>query len=231
MANTAISALPAATSVAGVDLIPIVQGGTTKRASVSLLPSGGAAAAPRNPHPQAQNLKGWNFDPMMAGATVSSGAADALYLAKILVPESVSISNVLFTIGTTPTTDAVGFYAAIIRPDGTVAAQSADLATTINAAPASTLVTAAMSSPVTVGGAGPTDFVYAAFGYDSATTHPNFLALSGSAQNNAATNAGLAAGTRRHGTLSVTTWPLSGTLALASMAQNATPKNFWLAVS
>lgn len=41
MANTAISALTAATSLAGADLIPVVQGGVTKKAAVSLLPSGG----------------------------------------------------------------------------------------------------------------------------------------------------------------------------------------------
>lgn len=37
MTNTAISALPAATSVAGSDTFALVQGGTTKKAAVSLI--------------------------------------------------------------------------------------------------------------------------------------------------------------------------------------------------
>jgi hypothetical protein len=230
MANTTISALTAATSVAGADLIPIVQGGTTKKASVSQLPTG-AVAYPRNPNPQGQNLKGWNVDPLACGTTVSSGAADVLYLVKILTPDSVSISNVLFVIGTTATTDASGFYVAIINPDGTIARQSADIASTVNATAASTLVTAPLSSAVTVGGAGVTDFVYAALGYDAATTNPNFLALPGIAAQHAAVNAGLTSSTKRHGTLTNTVWPLTGTLTLSSMAQAGTPKHFWMGVS
>jgi hypothetical protein len=42
MSQRKISQLPAATVVAGPDLIPIVQGGTTKRATVSLFASAGA---------------------------------------------------------------------------------------------------------------------------------------------------------------------------------------------
>jgi hypothetical protein len=42
MAQKKISQLPAATGVAGADLVPIVQGGTTKRATVSLLAAAGA---------------------------------------------------------------------------------------------------------------------------------------------------------------------------------------------
>ncbi len=45
MSTRKISQLPAATGVAGADLVPIVQGGTTKRASVSLL----ALAGPTGP--------------------------------------------------------------------------------------------------------------------------------------------------------------------------------------
>ena len=41
MADVKISALPAASSVAGVDTIPIVQGGVTKKATISQLPTGG----------------------------------------------------------------------------------------------------------------------------------------------------------------------------------------------
>jgi hypothetical protein len=42
MAQRKISQLPAATVVAGPDLVPIVQGGETKRATVSLFASAGA---------------------------------------------------------------------------------------------------------------------------------------------------------------------------------------------
>jgi hypothetical protein len=42
MATKKISQLVAATGVAGVDLVPIVQGGVTKRAAVSLLAAAGA---------------------------------------------------------------------------------------------------------------------------------------------------------------------------------------------
>jgi hypothetical protein len=42
MSQRKISQLPAATGVAGADLIPIVQGGTTKRATVTLLAAAGA---------------------------------------------------------------------------------------------------------------------------------------------------------------------------------------------
>jgi hypothetical protein len=45
MSQRKISQLPAATGVAGADLIPIVQGGTTKRATVTLL----SAAGPTGP--------------------------------------------------------------------------------------------------------------------------------------------------------------------------------------
>lgn len=45
MSTKKISQLPAATGVAGADLIPIVQGGTTKRATVTLL----AAVGPTGP--------------------------------------------------------------------------------------------------------------------------------------------------------------------------------------
>lgn len=49
MANKKISQLPAAANVTGVDLVPIVQGGVTKRATVSLFsavgPTGPAGAA------------------------------------------------------------------------------------------------------------------------------------------------------------------------------------------
>jgi hypothetical protein len=42
MATKKISQLVAATGVAGADLVPIVQGGVTKRATVSLLAAAGA---------------------------------------------------------------------------------------------------------------------------------------------------------------------------------------------
>ena len=42
MAQRKISQLPAATQVGGADLVPIVQGGTTKRATVTLLATAGA---------------------------------------------------------------------------------------------------------------------------------------------------------------------------------------------
>jgi len=45
MSQRKISQLPAATVVAGPDLVPIVQGGTTKRATVALL----SAAGPTGP--------------------------------------------------------------------------------------------------------------------------------------------------------------------------------------
>jgi hypothetical protein len=41
MADTKVSAFPVASSVTGADIIPIVQGGVTKQATVSLLPTGG----------------------------------------------------------------------------------------------------------------------------------------------------------------------------------------------
>lgn len=44
MANTAISALPAATSVASGDVVPVVQGGTTKKVDVSLLGGSGSSS-------------------------------------------------------------------------------------------------------------------------------------------------------------------------------------------
>jgi len=40
MADTKVSAFPSASSVSGTDIIPIVQGGVTKQAQVSLLPGG-----------------------------------------------------------------------------------------------------------------------------------------------------------------------------------------------
>jgi hypothetical protein len=45
MSTRKISQLPAATGVAGADLVPIVQGGTTKRVAVSVL----AVAGPTGP--------------------------------------------------------------------------------------------------------------------------------------------------------------------------------------
>src|SRR5262249_54923079 len=41
MADEKISQLPAAVSVSGADIVPVVQSGTTKAATVSLFPSGG----------------------------------------------------------------------------------------------------------------------------------------------------------------------------------------------
>lgn len=43
MANTAISALTAATSIAGADLVPVVQGGTTKKSPASLIRQSGGS--------------------------------------------------------------------------------------------------------------------------------------------------------------------------------------------
>lgn len=45
MASVKISALPAATSVADADLVPIVQGGTTKKAASSLISSANSKLA------------------------------------------------------------------------------------------------------------------------------------------------------------------------------------------
>lgn len=230
MANQKISELTAATSIAGADLIPVVQGGVTKKAAVSLLPSGGAAVS-RNPHPQSHNLKGWNFDPLVAGAGATQLAADTLYLVKIPTPDSISVSNVHFVIGTTATTDVAGFYAAIIGPDGAVLGQSADQAALVNAAAVNTAVAVPLASAASITGGGPTGFVYAAIGYDAATTHPNVVASAGAASQLAAINVGLPVGQRRHGTLANATWPLTGPFNLTSMAQATTPKNPWMAIS
>ncbi len=72
MANMKISELAAASSIAGADLIPIVQGGVTKRAPVSLLPTGGGSSTVNG-----QNLYADNF-PASTGLTsvTADGTAD-----------------------------------------------------------------------------------------------------------------------------------------------------------
>ncbi len=66
-----ISQLPAATGVAGADLVPIVQGGTTKRVAVSVL----AVAGPTGPAgPTGAQGAGEAFQGPTAPAEASAGA-------------------------------------------------------------------------------------------------------------------------------------------------------------
>lgn len=66
MSTKKISQLPAATGVAGADLVPIVQGGVTKRATVTLI-GGAGPTGPTGPAGSAG----------AAGATGPAGAGEA----------------------------------------------------------------------------------------------------------------------------------------------------------
>lgn len=189
------------------------------------------AAPARNPTPQASNLKGWAVDPSQVGTSVTTGVANQLYLSRILVPESVSLANVHFVVGTTAPVAVANAYAAIIGSDGTVLAQSADVSASLNGTPASTAFTAPLASAVTVGGQSQNAYVYAAFGFGGATTAPSFAAIAASAASNAAMNTGLSVGAYRFAYLSNTAWPLGATVALSGQTQTATNKNIWMAVS
>jgi hypothetical protein len=79
MSQRKISQLPAATGVAGADLVPIVQGGTTKRATVSLLAAAGAtgptgAAGNSITGPTGPAGAGEAYQGVTAPASASAGA-------------------------------------------------------------------------------------------------------------------------------------------------------------
>ena len=68
MSTKKISQLPAATVVGGADLVPIVQGGTTKRATVTLLASGGPTG------PTGPSGAGEAYQGVTAPVSASAGA-------------------------------------------------------------------------------------------------------------------------------------------------------------
>jgi len=78
MSTKKISQLPAATVVGGADLVPIVQGGTTKRATVTLL-GGAGATGPTGPAGAAgaAGAAGPTGPAGSSGATGPAGAGEA----------------------------------------------------------------------------------------------------------------------------------------------------------
>ncbi len=77
MARKKISALPAASSVAGADVAPIVQGGVTKKATITLMSAVAIAAAATDATTKANNAHDTAISVAAADATSKANAAAA----------------------------------------------------------------------------------------------------------------------------------------------------------
>jgi hypothetical protein len=104
MADVKISALPSASSVASGDLIPVIQGGVTKQATVSLLPSGGGTPGGSTTQVQYNNASAFGG---ITGAT-ADGTTMTLTSPKIVT--SIKDTNANTLLGVTATGSAVNNF-------------------------------------------------------------------------------------------------------------------------
>jgi hypothetical protein len=144
MATIAISALPAATAAATTDILPIVQGGTTKRVTNALLFTNSTLVAPALGTPASGTLTNCTGLPVTTGIS-GFGANVAAFLA---TPSSANLRTAL--------TDETGTGAAVFATTPTLvtpvlgAATGTSLAlSSFNAvsAPAPTIASAATIAP------------------------------------------------------------------------------------
>lgn len=152
MANTTISALPAASSIASGDTLVVVQGGVTKKAAVSLLPSGsGGSTVNTNPVPALHGFLGWTIDPAVAD-TARTPDIGHIYLVKMSWPTTQTVSNIIASI-TTGGSSLANTYLGIYDSTGTRLAVTADLSTSWQTSGMKTnALTSAVAVPGTAGG-------------------------------------------------------------------------------
>jgi hypothetical protein len=109
MATIAISALPVATSAATTDVLPIVQGGTTKQVTNALLFTNSTLVTPALGTPTSGNLSNCTGLPVSTGITgLGSGVATFL-----VTPSSANLRSAL--------TDETGTGAAVFATSPTLA--------------------------------------------------------------------------------------------------------------
>lgn len=144
MATIAISALPAATAAATTDILPIVQGGTTKRVTNALLFTNSTLVAPALGTPASGTLTNCTGLPVTTGIS-GFGANVAAFLA---TPSSANLRTAL--------TDETGTGAAVFATTPTLVTPVLGVATgtslalsSFNAvsAPAPTIASAATIAP------------------------------------------------------------------------------------
>jgi len=180
--------------------------------------TGGSGAGTNGPNDQ--NLKGWAYDPVAAGATTAPTAGTPI-LIKVKAVVSGTVNNIELYVGSTV---GSGFtssasFAALYDMSGNRLAQTADLATTLNSSGTKTIP---LTSSVAVN-AGTSYYVWIVI---NATTMP--ILPKGTA-NIGAFNQGLAPGTYRFATLGTSITSPPATITLTSSA--ALSISYWAAIS
>lgn len=102
MSTRKISQLPAATGVAGPDLVPIVQGGVTKRVAVSVL----AVAGPTGPSGAGEAYQGPTAPAEASAGATWFNSTDGRYF--------VRYQNVWVEVGNVQELDISGFSAIVV---------------------------------------------------------------------------------------------------------------------
>lgn len=212
--------VPTTNPTAGV--IIYSEGGVLKyrdpNGSIFSLTGGGGSDA--NPQPTDQGFKGWSYDPAIAG-NFSQPTSGQPVLIKVKAAASGTANNIELYVGGTVGSGftASSSFAALYDMSGSLLAQTADLATTLNSSGTKTI-------PLTGNPAISAGSFYYIWIVINASTTPQ---LPRGGANIGSYNQGLSAGTYRFATLgsSITSPPSSITLASSAALSTA----YWAAIS
>jgi hypothetical protein len=141
--------------------------------------------------PTDHNLKAWNYDPIIVnGSSVALATAGKLYVFKIKINESVSITNIIAHCTVAGATLTAGQCFAALYQNGSLVGQSADQSTAWASTGTMTMALAGGPYAVSAG------YVYAALWFNG-TTGPTFYRSGGTTE---MVNMGLTAANSRFGT-------------------------------
>ncbi len=166
-----------------------------------------------NPLPEDQNLLAWTFDPALQTAN-STASAGVLYLNRIMIRQTTTITNLLLSITTIPSGLTTGAnWAGLYTAAGTLLSQTVDQTT---AWATTGLKTMALAAAQTVA----PGMYYLGFVANASTTTPAFARST--AQGGATVNAGATTATPRYATSGTGQTTLPSSVTITSATANAT---------